>query len=391
MFSLPVGHSPASPYFTLPRRAPFPSLIGVEGDVQSVLGLKRKPSFPVNDGLRRYLVDHARELELPITYDDLLGYGESIPLRDSRGRDTLWETVTYPGEDAKRINSALTRIYALIKAAGDMTAAKHLYVDRVDYCTFGNSHPFRIRIVNSHNDNQDYYYIKKCDASRIYGLELEHLLSPNRMHYITRGDTLVEEHVVGIPGDMFIQHWLGSKRLKPVRVAKELVKFNERCFVRLLGDMRSYNFVVDVTPDFEEVQIRIRAMDFDQQSHHGRKNFYLPQFFPENRELALFCIKHLNVATAAQYQWEEDALIIRRTLAVADRLTRLLEVMEADPIAPPEHVCQLREELAEHYGNDAFMSCDSMGALVRESLETIRQRISKGPSKSRPPMPGFEG
>ena len=57
------------------------------------------------------------------------------------------------------------------------------------------------------------------------------------------------------------------------------MKFNERCFIRLLGDMRSYNFVFVLTPDFEGWQVRIRAMDFDQQSYSGRRSFYLPQFF----------------------------------------------------------------------------------------------------------------
>lgn len=366
------------------------NLFGVASNPFSLLALKRKPSFPVLPGLRAYLSQYAREVDLPVTYDDLAGYDEAIPVCDSEGRDTLWETVTYRGEEMRRINDGLTRIYALLKSGGDMTAVKHLYVDRIDFCAFGNSKPFRIRIVNSHNENQDYYYVKKADASRLYGLELEHLLSPHRMHYLTCGDSLIEEHVVGLPGDLFIREWLNSERLKPVRVAKELIKFNERCFVRLLGDMRSYNFVVDVTPDFEGIQIRIRAMDFDQQSHHARKNFYLPQFFPENRELALFCMKNLNIDTAAQYQWEEDSLIIRRTRAIADRLKWLLDVMAADPIAPEENVRGLALELAEHYGNKAFLRCDSMGGLVRESLESIRQRLQSPPGDRRAStLPGF--
>jgi hypothetical protein len=56
--------------------------------------------------------------------------------------------------------------------------------------------------------------------------------------------------------------------------------------------MRSYNFVFVVTPDFEGAQVRIRAMDFDQQSYEGRMNFYRPQFFRENQPLALFCVQH---------------------------------------------------------------------------------------------------
>jgi hypothetical protein len=38
--------------------------------------------------------------------------------------------------------------------------------------------------VNKINDNFDYFYIKNADASRIYGLELEHILSPNKINLI---------------------------------------------------------------------------------------------------------------------------------------------------------------------------------------------------------------
>ena len=57
---------------------------------------------------------------------------------------------------------------------------------------FWNTKPFRIRIVNQYNDNHDYFYVKKADASRIYGLELEQLLSPNEINVQVDRDTLVE-------------------------------------------------------------------------------------------------------------------------------------------------------------------------------------------------------
>ena len=105
-----------------------------------------------------------------------------------------------------------------------------------------------------------------------------------------------------MPGDVFTRRWLDNRELKPIRIAKELVKFNERCFIRLLGDMRSYNFVFVLTPDFEGWQVRIRAMDFDQQSYSGRRSFYLPQFFRENLALVQFCTSLLDLKTAHQYQ-----------------------------------------------------------------------------------------
>jgi hypothetical protein len=338
---------------------------------------QKKPNIPIGVGLRSYLRRYQRERALAVTYERLRGFADGAPLPDAQGRPTLWETVIYDAAEMPALNEDLKQIYALLKVDGDFSVVRHLYVDRVDFCTFGNSMPFRVRIVNAYNDNQDYFYVKKADASRVYGLELEHLLSPNRLNFLTHGDTLIEEHIPGIPGDVFIQDWMPRMDLKPVRVAKELVKFNERCFVRLLGDMRSYNFVFVVTPDFEESQLRIRAMDFDQQSYNGRKNFYLPQFFKENAALSLFCLKHLQSETARQYQKEEQTLMLRRAELSTERLGLLLHQMARDPIAPDAKVRQLRESLADHYKRPEYLRCDTMGDLVKENLESIRYHLGR--------------
>jgi hypothetical protein len=348
---------------------------------------RKKPIYSIGDGLRTYLRKFGREVELPLDYDKMCEYMDSAPLYDANGEDTLWETVVYPSEEMPEISRKLTQVYAILKAEGETRVMDHLYCDRVDYCTFGNTHPFRVRIVNARNDNQDYYYIKKADASRVYGLELEHLLSPNRMHFLTCADTLVEEHVVGIPGDIFIARYLDDPPVKRIRLAKELVKFNERCFIRLLGDMRSYNFVFVLTPDFEETQVRIRAMDFDQQTYSGRKTFYMPQYFKDNNPFVFFCINQIDKATAYQYQREEQALIHRRRQAIRHRIGRLVQFMCQDRIAPREKVFQLRRELAEHYGNRNFLQCICMGQILWESLETVSRNLHKDPTGL--PEPAF--
>lgn len=336
----------------------------------------KKPSFPVSDPLRSYLNRYGRERKLPISYERLSGFEESCPLPDERGESTLWDSVIYSRLEMGPLQEDLKRVYSLLRTGGDMSVMQHLYVDRIDYCSFGNSAPFRIRIVNAYNDNADYFYIKRGDSSRVYGLELEHILSPNRLNYFTCGTTLVEDHVAGIPGDVFGRKWLEGRDLKPIRLAKELVKFNERCFVRLLGDMRSYNWVVVVTPDFEGTQIRIRAMDFDQQSYEGRLNFYRPQFFPENRPLAMFCMKHLRRETAQQYQREENVAMLQRAALSEQKLGELLVAMAGDRIAPDEHRDELRYGLAQYFQRSEYERCNSMGELVRENLESIRLAVS---------------
>ncbi len=346
---------------------------------------EKKPSFPISDGLRTYLRRYRRERDLPATYERLRGFVESAPLPDAQGRPTLWESVVYDRIEMDSLHEDLKQIYAILRVDGDRSVMQHLYIDRIDFCAFGNSAPFRIRIVNAYNDNPDHFYVKRGDASRVYGLELEHVLSPNRMNYVTCGSTLVEEHIAGIPGDVFIERWLHSPELKAIRVAKELVKFNERCFVRLLGDMRSYNFVVVFTPDFEGAQIRIRAMDFDQQSYEGRMNFYRPQFFKDNQPLALFCAKHLHVETARQYQREEQVLMLQRAAVTEERLGLLLNAMSGDTLAPVAHLHELREALAVHYEHEGYRRCESMGALVRENLVSIRRNVAAAEPPLVPP------
>ena len=342
---------------------------------------RRKPSYPVSRRLAAYLARFRRELELPVTYARLEGFRESLPLADAEGRDTLWESVLYPPGEMEALKVDLKYIYALLKVHGDLSVVDHLYVDRIDFCSFGNSLPFRIRIVNSINENPDYFYIKKADASRVYGLELEHLLSPNRLNYFTHVSTLVEEHVAGVPGDIFTKRWLENRDIKPIRVAKELVKFNERCFIRLLGDMRSYNFVFVLTPDFEGWQVRIRAMDFDRQSYSGRRTFYLPQFFRDNLALVQFTTNLLDLKTAYQYQREERTLLLMRAEAAQQRLDILLDAMHGDVLAPPENVITLRQGLAEHFDADVFLKCESMAALVRENMRQIRLEDSRRPGR----------
>lgn len=330
---------------------------------------KKKIPYKISEHLRKYLKEHEREKEIPINYEDLTRYNNSIALYDNLGDDTLWETVFYPGTEMENIHYGLKKIYSIIKADGDISVMEHLFIDRVDVCIYGNTQPFRIRVVNRINDNFDYFYVKNADASRIYGLELEHLLSPNRMAFIVNEDTLIEEHIIGIPGDQFIKHHLQDKRINEVRLAKEFVKFNERCFVRLLGDMHSNNFVIDITPDFEEIHYRIRAIDFDQQSYEGRKAIYMPKYFKQNNELIEIGLRNMTPETMKQYQKEERSLIANRVKTSRYLIKNLLDAMEKDTLSSPKNILLLKKDLAKHYKNDSFLKCNTMGQLVKKSLK----------------------
>jgi len=332
---------------------------------------KKKPSFPISDNLREYLQKYDRSDSLPIQYEDLTNWYESAAIYDSNGNDTLWESVIYHPTFQDEIESALTYIYGMLKTDGNMEVIEHLRVSRIDYCLFGNSKPFRIRIINSLNDNHDYFYIKKSDASRVYGLELEDILSPNRLAFIVDGETLIEEHIPGIPGDAFLDYYIETPNFLKSYAAKEFVKFNERCFVMLLGDMRSYNYVVDVTPDFDKEQYRVRAIDFDQLCYEGRKNHYLPQFYKENYKIVKFCMDLLPPITVEQYKYEERTLMKKRYNLDHARLTHLLESMGQDTLSTLEKRNSLIKDLNQYHSTDKFTDLPTMGKVLKLHMELM--------------------
>lgn len=332
---------------------------------------KKKIVYRVSPALRNYLDDHARLVHLPVSYDDLTRYHESAPVYDKNGKDTLWATCCFSPSERDEVFRGMVETYAALKVRGDMSVVEHLVTDRVDVCTWGNTLPFRARILNTLNENFDYFYIKKADASRVYGLELEHLLSPNSVEFLYDRNTLVEEHIAGIPGQLFIERYLDAEGLDRVRVAKEFVKFNERCLCRLLGDMHPANFVISMMPDLDQTMYRIRAIDFDQQSYEPRAHVYLPQYYVDNNPIIFMGMDTMNAKSVHQYRLEERSLMRNRARASASRLTALLETMAGDELSPKSHVLQLRRELSRYHGDQRFLSCRSMGDIVTASLSML--------------------
>jgi hypothetical protein len=310
---------------------------------------------------------------LPITYEELHRFDNAIPFIDNHGKDTLWETVLHPQSEMAHVHEALKKIYALLKSSGDVSVIEHLYIDRIDLCTYGNTKPFRIRIVNKINDLFDYFYIKTADASRVYGLELEHLISPSKINFLVSKSTLVEEHIQGIPGDDFIKKNLIDPNLNAMRLSKEFIKFNERCLVRLLGDMHSSNFVVEVIPDFDEIHYRIRAIDFDQEAFESRSAIYMPQYFKQNNPIIQLGMKNLAPELEIQYQKEERSLIANRLKSIISGppIRNLVKAMMQDEIAPKKNVHSLREDLSKLYNDKEFLACENMGEILYTSLKFV--------------------
>ena len=333
---------------------------------------KKKPFFPINIKLNEYLNEYNRNLKIPIFYEDLKRFSGSFSVFNKDDKDTLWVRVFYSEHERKDIDLSLKKVYNLLHSDGNESNIDFLNIDAIDYCTFGNSKPFRIKIRNKLNDNFTYFYVKKADASRVYGLELENLLSPYNLNFLINKDTLIEEHVAGIPGDEFFEEYLEKcNNSEKSQIAKEFVKFNERCMIRLLGDMRSYNYVIIPTHDFDQVIYKIRAIDFDQQSYEGNLKVYRPQFFKENKFIMNLIKDKLDSHSLDQYKTEERSIIAKRILSSESRTKKIINCMISDNISSKENISLLSNQIFKLTKDDNFNKTKNMGEILRASFNYV--------------------
>lgn len=341
---------------------------------------QKKPAFPVTERLNNYLIEHSRNIKIPIFYEDLLRFQGSIVVYDKNEEDSLWVRTYYSEYERDEIDSSLKKVYTILHSNGNEEIIPYLSVDSIDFCTFGNSKPFRVKVRNILNDNYSHFYIKKTDASRIYGLELEHILSPYSLNFLVYKDTLIEEHIAGIPGDVFIKETLPNcTSSEKAQISKEFVKFNERCMIRLLGDMRSYNYVIMPVHDFDQVIYKIRAIDFDQQSYEGNFKVYLPQFFKENFDMVKMVNSRLQKNSIDQYKLEERSIVAKRILSSEKRIKDLIKCMRKDHISTDANIDLLKVQIFKYTKDVSFKKCECMGdilecavAFVRRNYENLR-------------------
>ena len=333
---------------------------------------KKKPFFPITKELNEYLSLYNRNLKIPIFYEDLKRFSGSFVVYNKNDKDTLWVRVFYSEHEREDIDLSLKKVYNLLHSDGNESNIDFLNIDAIDYCTFGNSKPFRIKIRNKLNDNFTYFYVKKADASRVYGLELENLLSPYNLNFLINQDTLIEEHVAGIPGDEFYEeHLVNCNNSEKSQIAKEFVKFNERCMIRLLGDMRSYNYVIIPTHDFDQVVYKIRAIDFDQQCFEGNLKVYRPQFFKENKKVMNLVKDKLDSKSVDQYKIEERSIIAKRILSSENRTKEILKCMMSDNISTKENINILSKQVFSLTRDKNFNNVINMGEILRGSFNYV--------------------
>ena len=127
---------------------------------------KKKPFYPISKVLAGFLKSYDRWINTPIFYEDLLRFSGSVAVYDINDNDTLWVRVYYTDSERREIDYSLKKIYTLLHSDGNESGIQYLNIDAIDYCTFGNSKPFRIKIRNVLNDNFTYCLLYTSPSPR---------------------------------------------------------------------------------------------------------------------------------------------------------------------------------------------------------------------------------
>ena len=128
--------------------------------------------------------------------------------------------------------------------------------------------------------------------------------------------------------------------------------------------MRAYNFIVEIIRDFDNVQYRLRAIDFDQQCYEARKNIYLSQYYKDNNDLVALAKEVLSEPMANQYMKEERVAMRKRFFISKQRTKSLLRKMRKDKISSLENTEKLRRDLAKYHKENRFLVCETMGDIL---------------------------
>ncbi|MBL0356088.1 MAG: hypothetical protein IPP72_04020 [Chitinophagaceae bacterium] len=341
--------------------------------------MMQKEVYPVSNALQQYLAHYKKDAELPLAYNELLHYDYSNAIKDANGKHTHWERVVYDKTLLKQLEQKITMLYAQLKHNKHPST---IQIQSIDFCEFANSMPFRINFIHTGTYTEDRFYIKTADASRIYGLELEQLLSHNHINFLYHQNTLVEEHIEGIPGDHFLEDFDSLTKTEKRALSEEFIRFNERCFARLLGDMRSYNFVVLKNGDAIH-PFTIKAIDFDQQCYEGKLNLYVPQFYKENVQYVQTATELLDAPAIEAIRIAEREQLAQLAVKNKRKLSALLHAMLRDEIADNYKVVSLRKELNAYHHTHRFSACKTMGSIVKQQLKQLLQAHLPPPPANR--------
>ena len=223
---------------------------------------KKKVTFPVTPSLQVYLDAHGRSIEIPVSYDDLLRF-EGMPILDGNARTrsgSIACTACRPGRARPQFEAAVLHPHA----DGSDTILPFIRWTASRFALY-NTKPFRVKARMSSTTTT--FSCTSRNATLPASTGWNGATSVAEPHHSCLPEHL-SRNTSSASRDIFI-----AQRWNPVHAGQRAPPKSTSTTTLLLaapGDMRSYNYVVVITQDFDRIQYRLRAIDFDQQSYEGR-------------------------------------------------------------------------------------------------------------------------
>ena len=138
---------------------------------------------------------------------------------------------------------------------------KDIKITDVVEMSYADHKPLKVS-VNLKGGIEKVFYAKPFDERRLAGLELVHLLSPDKYNFSASGEAIYEDEIPGIEAEEFEANYKGDP-FKNESYVSELVKLDFLTQLLLLGDMHKRNYLVSSNNITGEEKYSVRPIDFD--------------------------------------------------------------------------------------------------------------------------------
>jgi hypothetical protein len=130
-------------------------------------------------------------------------------------------------------------------------------IDSIEEISYADTKPLKVTVEFS-GRLERVFYAKPFDERRLFGLELENLLSPYKYTYSVGDGAIYEDEIHGIEAMEIDGETENDKNY-----LEEVVGLDYRCYVMLLGDMHDQNYIVSKNKAGEDLRYIVRPIDFD--------------------------------------------------------------------------------------------------------------------------------
>jgi len=315
--------------------------------------------------LFKYLTQHHKASSLPSYHDmrECVDYEREVDEEDP-GLEELFVVPESRDEFHQAVRQVASHLWG--GEAHPPELFQNLSVVSVHEYTYADHKPLRIEVMLPGAVTHT-FYAKPFNERRLYGLELEHLLSPYKYDYSVSGEAIFEDHIMGTDAKDFMEAYRGYPYRNP-DFAEEMLRLDFRTRAFLLGDMHDQNYIISQVESGDERAFVARPIDFD-------KLFLIRDLegagviSTKDRESVTELLGKGRCESVIGFERERMKRRFYENKARIRDLFNLIGQSQDCSSSLPD----LSMSLAQHYGSQDLYDADSMGELFRGHLRRVLQ------------------